>query len=95
MRVAIGADHNGVEFKEALKSHLAKRGHECIDVGPNGTDSVDYPDYAFKASEMVAAGSADRGILICGSGTLAYHLIDNVRLALIGLARCTHGIVQT
>jgi ribose 5-phosphate isomerase B len=85
MKIAIGADHNGVDFKEALKAHLAGNGHECIDVGPAGTESVDYPDFAFAASELVARGEADRGILICGSGIgmcMAANKVAGIRAAL-------------
>jgi len=85
MKIAIGADHNGVEFKQMLKEHLAQHHHEVIDVGPETTDSVDYPDFAFAAAEAVAAGEADRGILICGSGigmSMAANKVRGVRAAL-------------
>lgn len=85
MKIAIGADHNGVAFKAALKKYIIERGHECIDVGPEGTESVDYPDFAFAASELVARGEADRGILICGSGigmSMAANKVPGIRAAL-------------
>jgi RpiB/LacA/LacB family sugar-phosphate isomerase len=85
MKIVIGADHNGVQFKEALKKHLQDRGHECTDVGPTGEQSVDYPDYAFPAAEMVARGEADRAVLICGSGigmSMAANKVPGIRAAL-------------
>jgi RpiB/LacA/LacB family sugar-phosphate isomerase len=84
MRIVLGADHNGVEFKKILIKHLAEIGHEVVDVGPDSTDSVDYPDYAFAAAEMVAKGEADRGVLICGSGagmSMAANKVAGVRAA--------------
>ena len=55
-------------MKEQILAHLADLGHEGIDDGPQTGESVDYPDFACKVAEEVAAGSADRGILICGTG---------------------------
>jgi len=96
VRIAIGSDHNGVEFKSRIGEHLASRHHEVIDVGPRDSDSVDYPDYAFAVAEKVAGGEAERGILICGSGVgmaMAANKVKGVRAALCltaeaaGLAR--------
>lgn len=84
MRVVLGADHNGVEFKRILIKHLEEIGHEVIDVGPQTSDSVDYPDYAFTAAEMVSKGEVDRGVLICGSGagmSMAANKVVGVRAA--------------
>jgi len=85
MRIAIGSDHNGVEFKKRLTEHLEARHDEVIDVGANNEGSVDYPDFAFAAAELVAAGKADRGILVCGSGvgmSMAANKVKGVRAAL-------------
>ena len=85
MKVAIGADHNGIEFKAMLSEHLRGNGHEVVDVGPETTDSVDYPDFAIAAAELVGSGGADRGILICGSGigmSMAANKVLGVRAAL-------------
>lgn len=84
MRIALGADHNGVEFKKRLTARLAELGHEVADAGPQTTDSVDYPDYAFAVAEMVASGEVDRGVLICGSGAgmaMAANKVGGVRAA--------------
>jgi ribose 5-phosphate isomerase B len=85
MKIVLGSDHNGVEFKELLIEHLRKRNYEIEDVGPHAIDSVDYPDYAFAAAEMVSRGEADRAILVCGSGvgmSMAANKVSGVRAAL-------------
>ena len=68
MRIAVGSDHAGFELKEHVKVTLASAGHEVVDVGTNSPESVDYPDFAASAAELVARGEADRGVLACGSG---------------------------
>ena len=68
MRIAIGSDHAGYELKSAVGTLLAGDGHEVEDVGTDSTESVDYPDYAAAAAEMVAEGEADRAVIVCGSG---------------------------
>ena len=67
-RVAIASDHAAVEMKAALAAHLRSLGHEVIDLGPQGADPVDYPDYGYRLAEAIAAGEADRGVALCGSG---------------------------
>jgi ribose 5-phosphate isomerase B len=68
MKIALGADHAGFELKERIKQHLQSRGVQVDDRGTQSIDSVDYPDYARAVGEEVAAGTAERGILVCGSG---------------------------
>jgi ribose 5-phosphate isomerase B len=68
MRIALGADHAGVDLKNHLKSRLESFGFACHDFGPNGSESVDYPDFASEVARGVASGAFDRGILVCGSG---------------------------
>ena len=85
MKIVLGADHNGVDFKQLLIDHLISGGYEIEDAGPSDTESVDYPDFAFAAAEMVSNGSADRGILICGSGigmSMAANKVPGIRAAL-------------
>lgn len=67
-RIAIASDHAAVELKAALADHLREQGHEVTDLGPQGVDSVDYPDYGYKLAEEIAAGRADFGVALCGSG---------------------------
>lgn len=68
MKIAVGADHGGWELKEALKPFLAGLGHQVQDLGPYDEAAVDYPDFGIAVASAVAAGKADRGILICGTG---------------------------
>lgn len=68
MRIAIGADHAGVDMKRELTAYLAKNGHELTDVGAFTHAPVDYPDIAEGVAQAVRNGQADRGIIVCGSG---------------------------
>ena len=86
MFIALGADHAGFELKEALKPLLDARGVRWHDFGTSSTTSVDYPDYAVAVAEAVAAGTADRGILVCGSGVgmaIAANKVAGIRAASI------------
>jgi ribose 5-phosphate isomerase B len=67
-RIAIASDHAAVELKAALAEHMRALGHDVLDLGPAGVDSVDYPDYGYKLAEAIASGEASRGVAICGSG---------------------------
>ena len=67
-RIAIVSDHAAFEMKAALVAYLREAGHAVIDLGPDGVDSVDYPDYGYKLAEEIAAARADCGIALCGSG---------------------------
>lgn len=68
MRIAIGADHAGVDLKRDLAGHLAQQGHEVVDLGTHSTAPVDYPDTAEAVAGSVRNGQSDRGVLVCGSG---------------------------
>lgn len=68
MKLAIASDHAAVELKAQLVEWLRAAGHEVANLGTDGTESVDYPDYGFKIAEHVAAGEAERGIALCGTG---------------------------
>ena len=73
MKIAVGSDHAGFEeprphYKPAVIDFLKAQGHEVIDCGTNGSESVDYPDYAALVAKEVLEGRAERGILICGTG---------------------------
>ncbi len=84
MRVLIGADHGGFDLKEQLKAHLAGAGHDVVDMGAYGPDPVDYPDVALKVAKGVAAGEAERGILVCGTGvgmSIAANKVPGIRAA--------------
>ena len=68
MRIAIASDHRGYHLKEKLASLLQTKGHEVIDEGTSVTDAVDYPDFAALVATKVSDKTAERGILICGTG---------------------------
>lgn len=67
MRVVMGGDHAGYEYKELLRTHLMEKGVEVDDLGPFTNESCDYPDFAHAVAKSVEAGKADFGVLICGS----------------------------
>ena len=68
MRIALSADHAGYNLKDELVAWLREDGHEVLDLGTNGPESVDYPDFGAKLADAVASGEAERGIAVCGSG---------------------------
>jgi ribose 5-phosphate isomerase B len=68
MKIAIGSDHAGFDYKEKIKALLAGLGHEVKDFGTNNTESVDYPVYIRPTAEAVARGEFERGIVLGGSG---------------------------
>ncbi len=85
-RVALGADHGAFAAKEALKSFLTVAGYTVVDVGTdNGTNAVDYPDFAYAVSRKVVDGSCDRGIMLDGVGigsSMACNKVRGIRAAL-------------
>ena len=84
MKIALGADHAGFELKEKIRQHLTDRGISVDDAGAHSSQPVDYPDYARRVGEEVAAKQADWGILVCGSGigmVIAANKVPGVRAA--------------
>ena len=85
MKIVVGSDHRGFEAKEVIKAIVTQLGHECIDVGTDSSDPVDYPDYAYVAAMAVAKNEADRAILICGTGigtSITANKVKGIRAAL-------------
>ncbi|WP_394974442.1 RpiB/LacA/LacB family sugar-phosphate isomerase [uncultured Croceitalea sp.] len=68
MKIAIGNDHAGTEYKLAIVGMLKSKGIEVNNYGTDGTDSVDYPDFAHPVASDVEKGIVDLGIVVCGSG---------------------------
>ncbi len=68
MKISIGNDHAGPDYKKAIVAMLQAKGHEVINYGTDTIDSVDYPDFAHPVAIDVSEGKADFGIVICGSG---------------------------
>lgn len=68
MKIVIGSDHAGYNYKSHLIELIKSLGHTVIDIGTDSCKSVDYPDFGEKGGIIVACGQADIGILLCGSG---------------------------
>ncbi len=84
MKIALGADHAGFEYKNRIADLLRKQGHEIIDYGTNDATPVDYPIYGYAVGEAVASGRAQRGIVVCGSSlgiAMAANKVPGVRCA--------------
>ncbi|MDA8086927.1 MAG: ribose 5-phosphate isomerase B [Nitrospiraceae bacterium] len=85
MKIALGADHGGVNLKDRLVEFLASKGHEVADLGAYSLEPEDdYPDFAARVAGAVQNGQAERGILICGSGvgaSVAANKVKGVRAA--------------
>jgi ribose 5-phosphate isomerase B len=84
--IAMACDHGGIELKIALSEMLNEDGFEVLDLGTNGSESVDYPDFAYALANAIKTGKATRGVLICGSGigiSIAANRYSEIRAALI------------
>ncbi len=86
MRIAIASDHAAFAMKGELASWLAEQGHDVADLGTDSGVSVDYPDYGYRLASHIAAGKAERGIALCGSGigiSIAVNRNPKLRCALV------------
>jgi len=86
MKIAIASDHAALELKMVLADTLREWDHEVLDLGTNGPESVDYPDFGYRLGEAIAAGEAERGVALCGSGigiSIAANRNPAVRCALV------------
>lgn len=84
MRIALGADHAGFEYKDRIAQILRNQGHEILDFGTHDATPVDYPQYGYAVGEAVATGQAERGILVCGSSlgiAMAANKVPGIRCA--------------
>lgn len=84
--IALASDHGAVEMKAMLSQQLAAAGYGVLDLGTDGTQSVDYPDFAVALAQALADGKANRGVLLCGSGigiSIAANRFSHVRAALV------------
>lgn len=85
MKIALGADHKGYQYKEKVKKYLEEKGYEVEDFGTTSEESVDYPDFGFKVAKAVSKKEVDRGILFCWTGIgmcISANKIKGVRAAL-------------
>ncbi len=82
LKIAIGSDHGGLEYKNAIKEHLEKEGHKVIDVGTYTKDSCHYPLYGAEVAKKVSNKECDFGVVVCTSGegiSIAANKIKGVR----------------
>ncbi len=85
MRLAFGADHAGFELKDHLVQFARGLGHDVIDLGTNGPESVDYPDFAEAVAAKVVEGEVDLGIVLCSNGvgiSITANKVPGIRCAL-------------
>jgi ribose 5-phosphate isomerase B len=85
MKISLGSDHAGFEYKQAIAEMLRTQGHEVIDCGTHSADSTDYPLWCIPAAEKVARGEAEKGIVFGGSGNgeaIAANKVKGIRCAI-------------
>lgn len=85
IKIAIASDHAGYPLKRELDEELQRLGYEVLNLGTDGPESVDYPDFGHALAELVAAGEVERGVLVCGTGigiSIAANRNPRVRAAL-------------
>ncbi len=86
MKISLGADHGGVDLKNAVVNTLKELGHEAIDRGTYDHERVDYPDYGKAVAEDVASGAADFGVLVCTTGigiSISANKVRGIRAAVV------------
>lgn len=86
MRIAITSDHAAFSLKAELREYLIELGHEVADLGPATDDRVDYPDFGYLLADVVADGTAQYGVALCGSGigiSIAVNRHPQLRCALV------------
>jgi ribose 5-phosphate isomerase B len=86
MKIALGTDHAGYDYKERIRKHLIEKGHEVTDFGAYSSESCDYPDFIYPAALAVAKGQCDRAIVMGGSGngeTIVANKVRGIRCAVV------------
>lgn len=84
--LAVASDHAGLQLKTALLHWLREKGYSVSDLGPALSQSVDYPDFAHRVTRAIAEGSAQKGLLICGSGigmSIAANKAEGIRAVVV------------
>ena len=94
MRIVVGADHRGYALKEIVAEELRSSGHQVLDVGTDGEEPVDYPEYALAVGKAILRGEAERGILVCGSGVGAAIAANKLPGIRAGLCHDTYSAHQ-
>jgi ribose 5-phosphate isomerase B len=95
MKIALGTDHAGFDYKEKIKAHLIAGGHEVVDFGTDSVESCDYPDFVRPAAESVASGDCERAIVLGGSGNGEAMCANKVKGVRCGLAWNLDSAIKT
>ena len=94
MKIAVACDHAGFPLKETILAAVRAAGHDAIDLGTYSAESVDFPDYAVKVGEAIQRGTAERGILICGSGIGACIAANKMKGVYASICHDTYSAAQ-
>ena len=98
MKIAAAFDHRGVKLRERVLEEIVRAGHEPVDLGTDSPEpKIDYPDKAQDIGEAIKAGTAERGVLVCGSGvgaSIAACKVDGIRAAICHDAYSAHQGVE-
>ncbi|WP_270725039.1 ribose 5-phosphate isomerase B [Shimia sp. Alg240-R146] len=81
-RIALSSDHAAIDLRQTVAKHIAAKGYESVDIGPNTPESTHYPIHGKAAAELVAKGDCDLGIILCGTGQgimMAANKVDGIR----------------
>ena len=96
-RIAFGSDHAGFPLKSTIVEHIKSLGHEVMDVGSYDPNPVDFPDVAKNVTASIIAGTAERGLLVCGTGvgaSIAANKVKGIRAAVCHDVHSAHQSVE-
>jgi ribose 5-phosphate isomerase B len=94
MKIAVGFDHAGFPLKQTVLDAVREAGHEPIDMGTNSAEPVDFPDFAEAVGRAIQNGSAERGILCCGSGIGACIAANKMKGVYASICHDTYSAAQ-
>ena len=94
MKVAVGFDHAGFPLKQIVLETIRNSGHEPLDMGTNGPEPVDFPDFTEKVGSAIQNGTAERGILVCGSGIGACIAANKMKGIYASICHDTYSAAQ-
>ncbi len=94
MRVAVACDHAGFPLKETVLEVVRLAGHEPVDLGTDGPEPVDFPDFTLKLGQAIQSGQAARGVLVCGSGVGACIAANKMKGVYASICHDTYSAAQ-
>src|SRR5574338_1095341 len=94
MKIAVGFDHAGFPLKKTVLAAVREAGHEPIDLGTDSAEPVDFPDFSEKVGRAIQKGSAERGILVCGSGVGACIAANKMKGIYASICHDTYSAAQ-